>query len=295
METMKNFIFTMFIIFTTSPLYLSASTNKNTSFQYGPIKKGMIISLIAQEIRPDDTYSIKKIARYLHEQNKSAFTNADINNIKVGAYLTVPNLKQEKLRKNSYLKQQKNSIQFHTKKGVNEPNKPSVDKTVLKNTIIIEKKQIPIPKLKVSDKNISEKPEPLPIQRDITTDSNYLDLLDSVNIDEESKILMEEQNQEQVFKENDVIKQRLTAIENTLEIQEAQYQEINSQLKQLNIEMLQAVNQVAQLAPITEQLLNLEKSFFSANFQIKLMGTLLFILITSLFFYTRKLSQKIIE
>ncbi len=70
--------------------------------EYGPTKSGQTITLIAQQIRPDKTYSIQKIAKLLYQINPNAFLNNDINRLKNAYILKLPNLASPDFRKDSY-------------------------------------------------------------------------------------------------------------------------------------------------------------------------------------------------
>jgi pilus assembly protein FimV len=67
-----------------------------------PVKPGSSLSLIAQTIRPDNTYSISKISKYLYQINPQAF-NGNINNLKLGYSLKVPDLKRPEFRMKKYV------------------------------------------------------------------------------------------------------------------------------------------------------------------------------------------------
>ncbi|MFK5894029.1 MAG: hypothetical protein QM504_12480 [Pseudomonadota bacterium] len=75
--------------------------NYQTVSSYGPINPGDLLTMIAQEIRPDDTYAVQKIAKLLYQYNPDAFTNGDINKLKVGHTLKVPGLNKPEFRKDS--------------------------------------------------------------------------------------------------------------------------------------------------------------------------------------------------
>ncbi len=70
--------------------------------EYGPVKSGESITLIAQKIRPDKTYSIQKIAKLLFQLNPQAFLNGNINNLTTGSRLKIPQLEIPELRKDKY-------------------------------------------------------------------------------------------------------------------------------------------------------------------------------------------------
>jgi pilus assembly protein FimV len=84
-----------------------------TVSNYGPVKPGDLLTFIAQKIRPDDTYAVQKISKLLYQYNPNAFTNGDINKLKVGHILKVPALDKPEFRKNSlaYLDKDKKQIQ----------------------------------------------------------------------------------------------------------------------------------------------------------------------------------------
>lgn len=73
-----------------------------TQDSYGPTKDGESISMIAQRVRPDDTYSIQRIMRAIHQMNPGAFINGDIDRLKMGTVLQLPPLDRAEFKKSDY-------------------------------------------------------------------------------------------------------------------------------------------------------------------------------------------------
>jgi len=86
---------------------------------YGPIKRGTVMSLVAQKIRPNNTYSVQKIAKFLFQYNPSAFLQNDINKLKTGSILNVPDLNRPEFRKDSFAYLDQEEIQ-HQQSPVKE-------------------------------------------------------------------------------------------------------------------------------------------------------------------------------
>jgi len=81
---------------TTNNYYAEASGS------YGPTKNGESISMIAQRIRPDDSYSVQRIMRAIHQMNPDAFIDGDINRLKMGRTLSIPPMERAEFKKSGY-------------------------------------------------------------------------------------------------------------------------------------------------------------------------------------------------
>jgi len=69
---------------------------------YGPITDGDSISMIAEKIRPDDSYSIQRIMRAIHKMNPDAFIDGEIDRLKMGSMLNIPPLTRSEFKKTGY-------------------------------------------------------------------------------------------------------------------------------------------------------------------------------------------------
>lgn len=59
------------------------------ALQYGPIKAGDVLSLIAQKIRPDKKIALQQMMLALYQQNPEAFEGSNINLLKRGSMLRI--------------------------------------------------------------------------------------------------------------------------------------------------------------------------------------------------------------
>jgi len=57
---------------------------------YGPVQRGDSLSEIAYRLRKDKRWSNREIMLALYQKNKNAFANQDINHLKKGSFLQVP-------------------------------------------------------------------------------------------------------------------------------------------------------------------------------------------------------------
>jgi len=74
----------------TEPTPGSMAGQWSRSGRYGPVRSGDNLGRIAQRLRKDKRFSNNQVVYALYESNKQAFTRGDINRIKVGSWLDVP-------------------------------------------------------------------------------------------------------------------------------------------------------------------------------------------------------------
>jgi len=79
---------------------------------YGPVIRGTVISMVAQKIRPNNTYSVQKISKFLFQFNPQAFINNDINKLILGSTLNVPDLNRPEFRKESFAYLDQEEMQY---------------------------------------------------------------------------------------------------------------------------------------------------------------------------------------
>lgn len=76
---------TFFIVLAFLPI-----TPAKAEISYGPIKTGQSLWEVAEEIRPDNSISIEQLIYAIYNLNPDAFQSGNMNLLKKGAYLTIP-------------------------------------------------------------------------------------------------------------------------------------------------------------------------------------------------------------
>lgn len=72
----------------------SESKPLRESNEYGPIKKGETLAQIAMDTLPDHQVGLEQMTWALYTMNPQAFENGDLNKLRTGVYLKVPNALQ---------------------------------------------------------------------------------------------------------------------------------------------------------------------------------------------------------
>ncbi|MCP3670883.1 MAG: hypothetical protein GY814_10710 [Gammaproteobacteria bacterium] len=78
---------------TPKPEATQPTTDKKQT--YGPVKKTENLWVIAEKTRPNKSIPIKQMVMAIHRDNPNAFMHGNINLLKRGAHLTIPNIKME--------------------------------------------------------------------------------------------------------------------------------------------------------------------------------------------------------
>ena len=65
----------------------ASKTNANTLVEYGPVKRGEILGVIARKMVPSRQYSLQQVMVGIFEQNEGAFSGANINQLEPGMML----------------------------------------------------------------------------------------------------------------------------------------------------------------------------------------------------------------
>jgi len=74
----------------TSSTYTPPPVQKKTAEQYGPVRRDEALWSLANRLRPDRDISIQQMMIALQRANPNAFVNNNINNLKAGATLKIP-------------------------------------------------------------------------------------------------------------------------------------------------------------------------------------------------------------
>jgi len=86
-STFKNFLafVASFVVLTLTPI-----APAKAEVSYGPIKVGQTLWEVAEEIRPDKSISVEQLIYAIYNLNPDAFQSGNMNLLKKGAYLNIP-------------------------------------------------------------------------------------------------------------------------------------------------------------------------------------------------------------